>query len=265
MLKNFYKVNRELEIYALGPLFYIGGLFCIILFFRHLTGIQGANFLLERFWLGYLLLSLSGLLFKLKMNSFIFVWWRFFYGLFFVSLYISVLVQMAYFSGWHVASVVMVCILVFYVALFLLRFVFWSDFYCNLKLHGKLGCGGGCDIFYLKRDGYVEVYELNGKLHALKYAAFWEKDFFSKSIPLNPEALSPYNKMTWSIIALGALFAVYTGFNMISAVIIIGLSLLIPEFLRHFVASAFLDAVLASKYKVGDTIDFSSKRQSESD
>ncbi len=42
MLKNFYKINTSLEIYALGPLFYIGGLFCMILFFRHFSEEQSA-------------------------------------------------------------------------------------------------------------------------------------------------------------------------------------------------------------------------------
>lgn len=82
---------------------------------------------------------------------------------------------------------------------------------------------------------------------------------------LNPEALAPYYKITGVAIALGSIVAAYTGFNVVSAGIIIAFSLIIPEFLRYLVASAFLDAVLASKYKVGDTIDFSSKRQRETD
>jgi hypothetical protein len=199
------------------------------------------------------------------MSAITFVWWRFFYGVCFVSLYFSVLVQVAYFSGWYVASVMMICALVFYVFLFLLRFVFWSDFYSKLRWCRKVEHKDGFEFFYLRRDGYMEVYELNDKLRSLKFTAFWEKDFFSKSISLNPEVLAPYYKITWVIIALGALVAVYTGFNIVSAIIIIGFSLLLPEFLRHFVASAFLDAVLVSKYKVGDTVDFSSKRQNATD
>ncbi len=265
MIKNFYKTVWSLHGYALFPLFFLVLFFPVMLAFRHFSGIQGVVFILERCWFFYIPLSFLGLFFTFKMNVLIFVWWRFFSGLLFISLYVSVLVQMAYFSGWYVVTGLMLFSLIFYTVLFLLRFVFWSDFYAKLLWYHKIENKNGEDIFYLKRDGYMEVYELNEKLKFLKFTAFWENGFFSKSVSLNPEALAPYYKMTGAVIALGMVVAAYTGFNVVSAGIIAGLSLMIPEFFRHFVASAFLDAVLASKYKVGDIVDFSSKRQRSTD
>lgn len=265
MIRNFYRTVGGVRSYALAPLFLSGMLFLVPLAFRHFTDVQDVEFILEEYWFSYIPLSLLGVLFSFKMNILAFVWWRFFAGVAFVFLYVSVLVQVAYFSGWYVVVGLMLFSLLFYIVLFLLRFVFWSDFYSKLRLCQKVERVDSEDIFYLKSDGYMEVYELNDKLRFLKFTAFWEKDFFSKSISLNPEALAPYYKMTGVIIALGSVVAAYTGFNVVSAGIIVGLSLMIPEFLRYLVAGAFLDAVLASKYKVGDTIDFSSKRQSATD
>lgn len=265
MIKNFYKTVWSLSGFSLFLAFYLGLFFIVILAFKHFSGHADCYFLLEMYGVYCILFFLVGMFFVFKMNVFLFVWWRFLAGLCFVFFKISVLVQVAYFSGWYALTGLMIFSLAFYTFLFLLRFVFWSDFYYKLRWYHKIEHRNGEDVFYLKRDGYMEVYELNDKLRFLKFTAFWEKDFFSKSVSLNPEALAPYYKITGVAIALGSVVAAYTGFNVVSAGIIIAFSLIIPEFLRYLVAGAFLDAVLASKYKVGDTIDFSSKRQSASD
>ena len=265
MIRNFYKTVGSLRSFSLAPLFLSGTLFLVILAFRHFSGVRDKNFLFETLWFYYVPLAMFGLFFLFRMNLLLFVWWRFVFGLVFTFLYISVLVQVAYFSGWHTIAGGMLFSLLLYTILFLLRFVFWSDFYTKLLWYHKIEHKDGEDVFFVKRDGYMEVYELNDKLYFLKFTAFWEKNFFSKSISLNPEALSPYYKMTGVIIALGSVFAAYTGFNVVSAGIVVVFSLMIPDFLRYLVAGAFLDAVLVSKYKVGDTVDFSSKRQNATD
>jgi len=256
VVKNFYRTVASLPGYALAPWIFLGGHFLMILVFRHFTGITEVEFSLEKYWYFYVPVSFCGVIFNFRMHVLFFVWWRFLAGLFFMFLYISVLIEMAYFSGWPFVSNSMLMLLSLYSIFFLLRFVFWSDFYRTLLWYHKIENKQGEDIFYLAKDGYMEVYELNNKLKFLKFTAFWEFDYFSKPVDLNSKTLSGYYKFIGAIITLGAVYAAFTDFNIVSAGIIIVYSCIIPEFLRHFVGSAFLDAILVTKYKIGDRVVF---------
>lgn len=259
MVKNFYRTVASLPGYALAPWFFLGAHFLLILVFRHFTGMVDVEFLLEKYWYIYIPVSFCGVIFNFRMNVIFFVWWRFLAGLVFMSLYISVLLEMAYFSGWFLVSYSMLVLLFLYTLLFLLRFVFWSDFHRTLLLYRKVENKQGKDIFYLKKDGYMEVYELNDGLKFLKFTAFWEIDFFAKPVDLNSKTISGFYMILGGGVALGAVYAAFTEFNVVGAGIIIVFSLIIPEFLRHSVGSAFLDAVLVSKYQVGDRVVFPKK------
>ncbi|RVU40182.1 hypothetical protein EOE67_08005 [Rheinheimera riviphila] len=259
MVKNFYRTVASLPSYALAPWIFLGGHFLLILVFRHFSGVTEVEFLLEKYWYFYIPVSFCGVIFNFRMHVLFFVWWRFLAGLCFMFLYISVLLEMAYFSGWPFISYSMLVLLFLYSLFFLLRFVFWSDFHRTLLWYRKIENKHGEDIFYLTKDGYMEVHELNDKLKFLKFTAFWEIDFFAKPVDLTSKTLNGFYKFFGLVVALGAIYAAFTDFNVVSAGIIIVFSLIIPEFLRHSVGSAFLDAILVSKYKIGDRVVFPKK------